>query len=211
MNNLIFKQIFDDEEKENIINNIKHKDWLEDENLSRISITGKESDIEKYLDHLKCNFMIAILKLPLEIQLTKGADLLKKLTSISHLDTELITLIDQRNNNIVTLFGVAKMQVVPFGFSFTKEMPSPVENSFKEKILRIFPMMKGNNRAGNGYQNRIILTDSYSYLNWSHKLRKWSNKFCNNPTLSSEIEEALALINGQFRNHANTVLYKHEG
>lgn len=209
MNNFLFQQTFDATEAENITSSIKHKDWLEYKNLSCISFTGKESDIKKYLDNLNCTFMIAVLKLPLEMQLTQGSYLLETLVSKSHSDAELFTLIDQCNSHLVTLLGVAKMQVDISGFRFTKENPSPVEDSFKEKILRIYSM-KGFKNAGYRYQNKIILTDSYSYLIWSLKLKKWSNNVSDNQVLSSEIEEALALIKGQFRNHANTVLEQHE-
>lgn len=210
MNNLLFQQTFDEAEVENIINSIKHKDWLENKNLSGISFIGKESDIKKYLDNLNCTFMIAVLKLPLEMQLTQGSYLLETLASKSHSDAELFTLIDQCNSHIVTFLGIAKMRVnIPLGFRFTEENPSPVEDSFKEKILRIYSM-KGFKNAGYRYQNKIILSDSFSYFTWSQKLKKCSINVSDNPVLSSEIEEALTLIKGQFKNHANTVLEQHE-
>lgn len=205
MKKYLLQKCFDDAEQEDIINSIKHKEWLEDKNLSGISIFGKESDIEKYLDNLNCEFKIVILKIPTEIQLERVSYLLKKLETKCDSDAEVFNLIDFSNNHFFTLLGVAKSLFDTTGFRFSKEMPSPVEDSFKEKIFKIFKL-KGIAGAEYRYQNKNNLTDSLSYLAWSHKLQRWKNKASDNPTLSSEIEEALALIEGKFKKHANTAL-----
>lgn len=135
----------------------------------------------------------------------------RKIKNHSHSDAELYTVIEQKNTNNVTIYGVGTVLFNTSGFNFCKENPSPVENLFKEKIFQIFKL-KGIRGAGR-YQNKNILIDSLSYLHWSLKLERWNKDVQNNPALKFELEEAINLIKGKFKSHANYVLrnqYKEE-
>jgi hypothetical protein len=192
----------------------KTKETLKDQSLTHITMFGKETDIERCLDNNCSNyeFMTTILKIPLNVNLSNCSTLVEKIKNHSHSDAELYTVIEHKNTNNVTIYGVGTVLFNTSGFNFSKENPSPVEKLFKKKINKIFKL-QGIAGAECRYQNKNILTDSLSYLAWSHKLQNWKNKASDNPTLSSELEEAINLIKGKFKSHANSVLrnqYKEE-
>lgn len=191
----------------------KTKETLKDQSLTHITLFGEETEIERCLD-VNCRnyeFKATILKIPLNVNLSKCSTLVEKIKNHSHSDAELYTVIEQKNTNNVTIYGVGTVLFNTSGFKFSKENPSPVENLFRKKICKIFKL-KGIRGAGR-YQNKNILIDSLSYLNWSLKLERWNKDVQNNPALKFELEEAINLIKGKFKSHANYVLrnqYKEE-
>lgn len=192
----------------------KTKETLKDQSLTHITMFGKETDIERYLDNNCSNyeFKTIILKIPLNVNLSKCSTLVEKIKNHSHSDAELYTVIEQKNTNNVTIYGVGTVLFNTSGFNFYKENPSPVENLFKSKIFKIYKL-KGITGAECRYQNKNILIDSFSYFQWSQKLKRWSENVQNNPALKFELEEAINLIKGKFKSHANSVLrnqYKEE-
>ena len=124
-------QIFNVEEAGNIYNNIKDNDLLKDNNLSCFTFIGKESDVQKYLNSINCEFLVAVLKCPLEMRLDQCSKLLEKISAKCLPDTELFTLTDMYLHEI-TIFGIVKLLDSSSGFS--ENIPSSSEPTLKERV-----------------------------------------------------------------------------
>ena len=124
-------QFFNVEEAGNIYNNIKDNDLLKDNNLSCFTFIGKESDVQKYLNSINCEFLVAVLKCPLEMRLDQCSKLLEKISAKCLPDTELFTLTDMYLHEI-TIFGIVKLLDGNSGGS--GNIPSSSEPTFKDKV-----------------------------------------------------------------------------
>lgn len=116
-----------------IYNTIKGKDWVEveDKNLSCFTIVGTQSDVENYLNNINCEFLVAVLKCPFEMQLAQSSELLEKISAKCLPDTELFTLTDMYLHEI-TIFGIVKLLDSNSGVS--ENIPSSSQPTFKERI-----------------------------------------------------------------------------
>lgn len=101
--NFLLHQIFNVADAGNIYNTIKDKDWVEDKNLSCFTFVGKKSDVEKYLNNINCEFLVAVLKCPFEMQLAQSSELLEKMSAKCLPDAELFILTDMYLHEI-TIF-----------------------------------------------------------------------------------------------------------
>ena len=115
----------------NIYNTIKDKDWVRDNNLSCFTFVGTQSDVEKYLNNTNCELFLAVLKLPLAMQLTQSSYLLEKISAKCLPDAELFTLTDMYLHEI-TIFGIVKLLDSSSGFS--ENIPSSSESTLKERV-----------------------------------------------------------------------------
>ena len=104
---------------------------LKDNNLSCFTFIGKESDVQKYLNSINCEFLVAVLKCPLEMRLDQCSKLLEKISAKCLPDTELFTLTDMYLHEI-TIFGIVKLLDGNSGGS--GNIPSSSEPTFKDKV-----------------------------------------------------------------------------
>ena len=129
--NYLLNQNFGIADACNIYNTIKDKDWIEDNNLSSFTFVGKESDVQKYLNSINCEFLVAVLKCPLEMRLDQSSKLLEKISAKCLPDAELFTLTDMYLHEI-TIFGIVKLLDGNSGGS--GNIPSSSEPTFKDKV-----------------------------------------------------------------------------
>lgn len=129
--NFLLHQNFNVADAGNIYNTIKDKDWVKDNNLSCSTFVGTQSDVEKYLNNINCEFLVAVLKCPFEMQLAQSSKLLEKMSAKCLPDAELFTLTDMYLHEI-TIFGIVKLLDSNSGGS--GNMPSSSEPTFKDKV-----------------------------------------------------------------------------
>lgn len=103
----------------------------------------------------------------------------------------------------ITIFGIGRFIYDQTGFSFTEDMPSPVEAEFKKRFMKICNLL-GKDYTVYQFENRnLLLTSAQSYELWIDVLAHCFHEPCQDwEQLLTEIKEARRLIDGKFNLHA---------
>lgn len=109
---------------------------------------------------------------------------------------------DDGDHNI-TIFGIGRFIYDQTGFSFTEDMPSPVEAVFRKRFMKICNLL-GKDYTVYQFENRnLLLTSAQSYESWIDVLDHCFHEPCKDwEQLLTEIKEARRLIDGKFNLHA---------
>ena len=197
------------EESECIKNSLKYQTLKNDDsgNISYIVWSGSCSDIQKIIDGRPLNFafkFVATKYYSLDTSLADVSRITEGLNENSFPDAEFLTFspITKVRYPTVTIFGIVKFFDDVTNFSFTKEMPSPVENAFYESFLKICNLL-GKDYSVYQFEKRNLLNSSGSYDSWVNFLELCYHEPCKDRRqLLIEIDKAMRLIKGKFRLHA---------
>lgn len=105
----------------------------------------------------------------------------------------------------ITIFGIGRFIYDQTGFSFTEDMPSPVEAEFKKRFMKICNLLDKDYTIYQFENRNLLLTSAWSYESWLDVLDCCIDEPCpyqNWKQLRTEIREARRLIDGKFNLHA---------
>lgn len=105
----------------------------------------------------------------------------------------------------ITIFGIGRFIYDQTGFSFTEDMPSPVEAEFQKRFMKICNLLDKDYTIYQFENRNLLLTSAQSYELWLDVLDRCIDEPCpyqNWKQLRTEIREARRLINGKFNLHA---------
>lgn len=103
----------------------------------------------------------------------------------------------------ITIFGIGRFIYDQTGFSFTEDMPSPVEAEFRKRFMKICNLLDKDYTIYQFENRNLLLTSAQSYKLWIDVIDHCFHEPCKDwKQLLSEIKEARRLIDGKFNLHA---------
>ena len=105
----------------------------------------------------------------------------------------------------ITIFGIGRFIYDQTGFSFTEDMPSPIEAEFRKRFMKICNLLGKDYTVYQFEESNLLLTSAWSYESWLDVLDRCIDEPCpyqNWKQLRTEIREARRLIDGKFNLHA---------
>lgn len=187
-------------------NKVDFEPLQNDGNASFIIWSGSYSDIQNCFDtQLNFGFRFAVIKYPSFVTQQEVSSIIQKVQENKlpeYCVLEVASSASEVNHNI-TVLGFVKFLEDQTGFTFTEDMPSPVEAEFRKRFMKICNLL-GKDYTVYQFENRnLLLTSAQSYELWIDVLAHCFHEPCQDwEQLLTEIKEARRLIDGKFNLHA---------